>query len=209
MIRRLRRRFAPDGLLHYGQGKWYPGEPLPRWTFGLYWRRDGRPVWQNPDLIAAEDDEAACTVEDAETLIGGVAASLGIDAAAVQPAFEDPWHFIGRERELPENLDPFDSRLDDPLERARLARVFDHGLGKPTGFALPVQRWQAKGGRGWSSEPWTTRAGRLLLNPGDSPVGHRLPLTSLHYIEPTGDYPYIIPTDPFAPREDLPGPESP
>ena len=207
LIRRLKARFAPGGLLHYGQGKWYPGEQLPRWTFALYWRRDGQPLWQSPDLIAAETEDLAPTIEAARELGQAVATTLGVDPAAALPAFEDPWHFVQREQRLPENLDPFDSKLEDPMERARLARVFDHGLGKPTGYVLPVQRWQSKAGRGWISEPWSTRAGRLLLTPGDSPVGLRLPLDSLPYIEPS-DYPYIIPTDPFAPRTDLPNPQA-
>ena len=212
LIRRFQQRFAPSGFLHFGQGKWYPGEQLPRWTFSLYWRRDGKPIWRRPDLVAAEKPEAkaeekAATIDQAETLSTTIATSLGLEADAVLPAFEDPWHFITREQQLPENVDPFDSKLEDPMERARLARVFKQGLGNPAGYVLPVQRWQAKAGRGWLSDAWNSRAGRLLLTPGDSPVGLRLPLDSLPYIA-SSDYPYIIPTDPFDVRGDLPDPDA-
>ncbi len=207
LIHRFQKRFAPGGFLHFGQGKWYPGEQLPRWTFSLYWRHDGQPIWRKPGLVAAESAKATADVEAAGRLGEKIATTLGLEASAVQPAFEDPWHFVGRERDLPENVDPFASKLEDPMERARLARVFEHGLGKPAGFVLPVQRWQAKASGRWISERWSTRSGRLLLTPGDSPVGLRLPLGSLPYIR-RDDYPYIIPTDPFAQREDLPDPET-
>ena len=206
LIRRLQKRFAPDGLLHYGQGKWYPGEQLPRWTFSLYWRRDGKPIWRQPSLIADETSEQDATIDQAEALSRTIATTLGLEPDSPQASYDDPWHFIGKERSLPENVDPFDSKLDDPLERSRLARVFDRGLGNPVSFVLPVQRWQAKAAKGWRTSPWTTRSGRILLTPGDSPAGLRLPLGSLTYIAP-GDYPYIIPTDPFAERSDLPDPD--
>src|SRR4029077_4084896 len=65
LVRRLQQRFAPGALLHYGQGKWYPGEPLPRWAFSIYWRRDHEPLWTNPDLIAPEATASKATIADA------------------------------------------------------------------------------------------------------------------------------------------------
>lgn len=204
LIRRLRDRFAPDGLLHFGQGKWYPGESLPRWSFELYWRGDGAPLWRNEDLIAKEGEDYKPTVAQAEAMAKGIATRLGVDPKAALPAYEDAAEYLVKEQKLPENADPFDSKLDDPEERARLVRVFDRGLGNPVGYVLPIQAWQTKdGGRRWLTEIWTSRRGKLVLMAGDSPVGFRLPLGALPYVPPA-HYPYFNPTDPFEERGALP-----
>ncbi len=203
LIRRLQAKFAPGGFLHYGQGKWYPGETLPRWTFSLYWRRDGKPIWHNPDLIAPEKTDAVATVGQAEALLKGIAETLGVPAENILPAFEDPAEWIVKEGNLPENVTPENSALKDPEERNRIARVFGRGLTEPSGMVLPVQRWQTRAAQTWLSEKWTMRRGHLYLVPGDSPVGYRLPLGSLPHI-PEKDYPNYSPADPFDDRGALP-----
>ncbi len=204
LIRRLRDRFAPGGFLHYGQGKWYPGETLPRWTFSLYWRKDDKPIWSDEKLIAAEKSDAEATPEQAETLLKTIADELGVDDGFVAPAFEDPAEWIVKEGNLPENVTPENSKLKDPEERYRIARVFGRGLTEPSGYVLPIQRWQAKAGEPrWRTERWKTRRGHLYLVPGDSPVGYRLPLGTLPYIPPA-QFPYINPADPTEERGPLP-----
>ncbi|MBN8981747.1 MAG: transglutaminase family protein [Rhizobiales bacterium] len=200
LIRRLRTRFAPGGLLHFGQGKWYPGESLPRWAFGLYWRKDGVPIWRNGDLIAPMDGSHDAKIEQAEKFTTGIASKLGLNPQYVLPAFEDEAYWRAREKELPLNADPDDSKIADPDERARMARVFQRGLDVPHGYVLPLQR-HAKANR-WRSERWRLRRGNLFLIPGDSPLGLRLPMNSLEHIPPD-EYPYIVERDPTEPREEL------
>jgi uncharacterized protein (DUF2126 family) len=203
LIRRLQARFAPGGLLQYGQGKWYPGEPLPRWAFALYWRGNGAPLWRNPTLAVEEGLSSGATLAHAERFMLGLTERLGLDPDLALPAYEDPAHFLLKEQLLPPNLDPQDNKLDDPMERARLAKVFERGLNAATGCVLPIQRWQSRGRSHWRSQRWETRRGRLFLVPGDSPVGFRLPLESLPW-QPPNERDAVVPLDPFAAHAALP-----
>ena len=196
LIQRLHDRFAPGALLHYGQGKWYPGEELPRWAYSLYWRRDGQPIWQNLALIAREPSMPPPTSIDAQVFTEAVAARLGLKNEYVQPLYEDPADRLLKEGALPPNIDPSNPKIEDMAERGRMLRAFERSLTYPTGFVLPVQHWNAQGQPGWLSELWTTRRGRLFLIPGDSPAGLRLPLASLPYFD-SADYPHLVPGDPF------------
>jgi uncharacterized protein (DUF2126 family) len=201
LTRRLRERFAPQGLLHYGLGKWYPGEAMPRWAFSLYWRRDGKPLWRNAGLIAREGDKGAATADDAKRFAQAVAAGLGVAADRVQAAYEDPVHWLGEEGKLAPNVDPLDPKLFDAAARARMVRVFERGLGVPAAFVLPLRR----SGDRWTSQAWDVRRAHLFLLPGDLPAGSRLPLASLPRVEPA-DYPYVMPPDPMTDAPPLPDP---
>jgi uncharacterized protein (DUF2126 family) len=201
LIRRLRKRFAPGGLLHFGQGKWYPGEQLPRWAFAVYWRTDGEPLWQDEKLIDAEVTDKPATFEDADRFTAALTATLGLPKDSAVPAYEDPAHFMLVEQKLPLNVDTRDNKLEDPAERRRVMRVFDRGVAEPTSYVLPIQIWHsAETGRRWVTERWKFRREKLFLVPGDSPAGFRLPLGGLPSIAPI-NYPHIIPSDPIAQQE--------
>jgi len=203
LIRRLRERFAPGAFLHYGQGKWYPGESLPRWAFAAYWRKDGEPVWADPKLLADETTRYGHSTAHSENFIRSLSHRLGVDASWVIPAYEDAFYYLWKERRLPSNVDPLQSRLKNPEERARLARVFEQGLDAIVGHVLPLQRQWTPFGATWASGPWFLRTERMYLAPGDSPIGFRLPLDSQPWAKDS-DYPYIHEVDPQAPRAPLP-----
>ncbi len=193
LFHRLKERYAPAGLAHFGQGKWYPGEQLPRWSLNCYWRKDGEPIWENPKLIADETKDYGIKEDAARRFLARVALQLGFDPRYVFPAYEDAFYYLWRERRLPVNVDPFESELKDPMERERLAKVFEQGLDAVIGHVLPIAR-TADGSR-WQTGPWFLRSERCYLIPGDSPIGYRLPLDSQPWTAP-GDYPYIHAPDP-------------
>jgi uncharacterized protein (DUF2126 family) len=204
LIERLKSRFGPGGMLHYGQGKWYPGEPLPRWALGLYWRRDGHPIWRGDGGAAEPADKPRARTSDALALIRRLAARLGVDPALVLPAREDPLHWLKAEGDLPSDIDLDAPEIDDPRVRTTLRRAMEGGLSKAVGYVLPLRRTMTRAeGEGWLSETWRFRRGRLYLLPGDSPVGLRLPLDGLPFVAPK-DYPHIVPLDPYEERGALP-----
>jgi uncharacterized protein (DUF2126 family) len=194
LYHRLRSHYAPQGLMHFGQGKWYPGEPLPRWSLNCFWRKDGEPIWTNPDLLADESVDYDVAAPTAQRFLALVAARLGLTPKNILPAYEDAFYYLWRERRLPSNVDPLFSNLEDAQERARLAQVFEHGLERAVGYVLPVGRNPA--GTLWQTSPWFLRDERCYLIPGDSPLGYRLPLDSLPWVRP-GDYPFVHLPDPL------------
>ncbi|MFW0790460.1 DUF2126 domain-containing protein [Gordonia sp. CPCC 205333] len=214
---RLKEIYAPSGLVQRGQGKWYPGEPLPRWQIDLLWRVDGKPLWTNPDLL---DDpwttraKAQATIErqgpgglgpdDPATAIAAhdfittLAQRLSLPATQVLGAYEDPLLRLAELVSLPAGAPAERSALaieatendltpdaDTADRRKALLAELDSSVTTPTAYVLPISR----GVDGWRSTRWTTRRGRLVLSPGNSPAGLRLPLNSLFWEPDTARYP--------------------
>ena len=198
LTHRLKARFAPGAMLHFGQGKWYPGEPLPRWALGVYWRVDGKPIWRDETLVAQGGKDYGFTPAQAKKFIEVLAGRLSLDPGHVIAAFEDVWQMVHQEQALPVNVDPLKADLKDPDERKRLARLLERGLGEATGYVLPLKPTDV----GWRSSRWPLKRDRLYLLAGDSPMGLRLPLATLPWVPPE-ELDSEFPLDPFEVRPGL------
>jgi uncharacterized protein (DUF2126 family)/transglutaminase-like putative cysteine protease len=197
---RLKAHHAPNGFLHYGQGKWYPGEPLPRWALNIYWRADGQPIWHNAALLATDDTVDAFTEKDAQRFAAELVAQLALPTACVIPAYEDVMQSLLLEQKLPTNIDPTQANLKDPLERRRLAALLEAGLGAVAGYVFPLK--PRADSEGWRTSQWPLRRERLYLTGGDSPMGLRLPLDTLPWVLPADVEP-VFNIDPFELRSEL------
>ena len=171
LAQRLLDALGGGGVLVEEQGKWYPGEPLPRWALELVWRTDGQPIWSRRDLLGARafggDAPAAAaapTQADAAAFLARVSESLGLAGPAVIPAHENPF------------ADPVAAASDPSL----------CGLGLPVAHVLPLLRHRRGGFRHWRTSGWPLADGRVLLVPGDSPAGLRLPMASLPWPDERG-----------------------
>ena len=208
LFRKLAHRFAEGPLLHFGQGKWYPGEQLPRWALGCYWRKDGEPIWRDPALTAIEAKPTGATAATANRFAAAFAERLQLDPGYLFEAFEDTWYYLWRERRLPSNVEVDANKARDPLERERIARVFENGLETAAGTVLPIIRDHGRESErprplGAAAPPWFLRSEKCYLIPGDSPLGFRLPLDSLPWAAPTNTD-FIAEPDPMISHPALP-----
>jgi len=204
LLYRLRDRFAPGGLLHFGQGKWYPGEPLPRWALSCFWRKDGVPLWEAPEEEPT-GEVGTYTEQDAQRFATELAQALGLSPDYVMPAYDDPWRILRDEANLPLNVDVLAEDTQTEGARRRLGDRIAAGIGKPLGYVLPlkpVARGKASNQTKWQSSPWPLRREKIFVIEGDSPIGYRLPLGSLPEILPE-DEEADVPQDPFDRRDAL------
>lgn len=195
LLRRLYKKFSPGGFLHHGQGKWYPGEPLPRWAYTSYWRKDGQAIWNNPELIALMGEDYKHTEKDSKAFTAQLAKNLGIKPDFIRAGYEDLFYYMWKERRLPMNVTPEDNKLSDKLDRETIARVFEQGLGKEVGHMLPVARMGNT--NKWKTGPWFLNAEEMYLHPGNHPMGYRLPIDGLPWAKMI-DRPIDLPADPSA-----------
>ena len=195
---RLYDEFGKGGVLHQAQGKWYPGEPLPRWSIEICWRKDGKAIWQNKDLLSLFAKAKKLPKDADKKFIKTLTKFLGVPDRHAIPAYEDSFYFLWQEGQMPVDVDPTkeDGNL---LVKEKLKNILKDGTSKPVGYVLPINNFEGN----WYSCQWTFRRKHLFLLPGNSPVGLRLPLSSLIQKPKQKVFPVFQP-DQFSKQNELP-----
>ena len=177
LLTRLKSRFASGGMPMRTQGKWYPGEILPRWAMPCYWRRDREPVWRDATLLANPDQPSRVKPQLAEAFLKALAERMGIPATYVLPVREDTPYYLWKERKLPLHDEIMAADVFERTERERLQTLMEADLSAPVGYALPLHYSHRR--NCWISNRWTFQSPQVIALTGDSPIGLRLPLASL------------------------------
>jgi len=195
LFKKLKDHYAPGGVIQYCQGKWYPGEPIPRWSMNTYWRLDGEAIWSQPQLLANDRYNGRLGEKEAREFGILLLQNLRLASEYLIPAYEDSLYYLWKEGNLPLETENLLNNLSefDKMERERVLRVLDQGLGRIVGFAVPLEFNHYS--NAWNSQAWFFRRSRMQLIPGDSPMGFRLPLDSI-----SGKQSYFYQEDPSVPR---------
>ncbi|MBO0841685.1 MAG: transglutaminase family protein [Nocardioides sp.] len=219
LAERLRKVYATGGIVHRGQGKWYPGEPLPRWNIDLQWRTDGEPLWSDQSLFAdpwaAETDRSAPETDKsasgsdksagggdaAERVARNIGRLLGLPGEQVLPAYEDPLAKLAQAVRQPKGPRPTDEERAADVGDVDVTEL-DKDVTTPTGWVIPINTNDGE----WTSPQWSFRRGRLVLTAGTSAVGLRLPLDSISWKDPeyAGEPSYLEAGPPLATRAEIP-----
>jgi len=205
LLHRLRHRFAPGGLVMFVQGKWYPGEILPRWALPCFWRQDGGPIWHDEQLLGDPESSLEHTTHTAKTFIETLGAKLGIPSGYVLPAREDTAYYLWKEHRVPCGDDIMSADVFEQRERLRLQALMDQNLNAPVGYVLPLHFSHRR--RRWISNRWQFRSSHLILLTGDSPIGLRLPIRGLP-CPAEAEEETTIERSLFEPVENLPTPDA-
>ncbi|WP_452226868.1 transglutaminase family protein [Lacinutrix cladophorae] len=174
LSQRLYDKFGNGAVLHHAQGKWYPGEPLPRWQIEICWRKDGRPIWFNKKYLATFADDFVVPANTDKLFLETLTKYLGVSSQHIIPGFEDAFYFLWEQGNLPIDIDPTKDK-DNALVKNKLKEILENGTSTPIGHLLPLNYTQGK----WFTSAWTFRRQHLFLTPGNSPMGLRLPLNAL------------------------------
>ena len=201
LLNRLQKQYAPQGLRYYGEGKWYPGEPLPRWSYELLWRKDGEPIWHDQKWLGAPKGKGEISPEDAKAFGHRLAEALGVDTECLRAAYEDKYYYLWYEGQLPKGVDSSKADFDDPLERQYLANILSKGMDTPIGYVLPL-KWNYATDS-WTTLRWEFRRDDLYLTPGGSALGLRLPLSSLKSETDEEPEEVVLPRSPLEPAPPL------
>lgn len=202
---RLRDKFSKGAIIHIGQGKWYPGEPIPRWQYAMYWRKDGLPLWNNKIKFANPNEQGKVSFSNLEMYSNALASCLGLSRDSVHLAYEDLFYYAWEENNLPLNINVQGIDLKDSMARKTLAQLLDHDLGNPSGIIIPLA-WDYQFSK-WRSCKWQIRRDKVFLIPGNSDIGYRLPLDRLP-VEAKDVATIVLPPDPLESADKLPEPDA-